>query len=142
MSTSQEEKVWSGTPSQLTNLASFIFLGLFFWLVIPLLVIIWKWLVVKCTNYELSTERLITRTGVINRNTDELELYRIRDYRLEQPLFLRIFSLGNIILETSDRSHPSVVIRAVPNAEKLREDLRKYSEQCRARKRVREIDLA
>jgi uncharacterized membrane protein YdbT with pleckstrin-like domain len=137
----EEKTVWLGTPSQVVNLGSFILLGLFFWLVIPLFIILWKWLVVKNTKYELTTERLRMRHGVLNKKTDELELYRVRDYKLEQPFFLRIFSLGNISLQTSDKSHPHVVIRAIPNSEELREQFRTHVEACRMRKGVRELDV-
>ncbi|HEX6259919.1 MAG TPA: PH domain-containing protein [Woeseiaceae bacterium] len=137
----EEKTVWLGTPSQVVNLGSFILLGLFFWLVIPLFIILWKWLVVKNTKYELTTERLRMRHGVLNKKTDELELYRVRDYKLEQPFFLRIFSLGNISLQTSDKSHPHVVIRAIPNSEQLREQFRTHVEACRMRKGVRELDV-
>lgn len=137
----EERTVWLGTPSQVINLGSFILLGLFFWLVIPLFVILWKWLVVKNMKYELTTERLRLRHGVFNKKLDELELYRVRDYKLDQPFFLRIFSLANIILQTSDRSHPTVIIQAIPDAENLREQLRNYVEACRTRKGVRELDV-
>jgi uncharacterized membrane protein YdbT with pleckstrin-like domain len=102
---------------------------------------LWKWLVVKNTKYELTTERLRMRHGVLNKKTDELELYRVRDYKLDQPFFLRIFSLGNIILQTSDKSHPHIVLEAIPNGEDLREQLRTYVEACRTRKGVRELDI-
>ena len=137
----EEKTVWLGTPSQVINLGSFILLGLFFWLVIPLFIILWKWLVVKNMKYELTTERLRMRHGVFNKKLDELELYRVRDYKLDQPFFLRIFSLGNIIMQTSDRTHPTVVIQAIADAENLREQLRTYVEACRTRKGVRELDV-
>jgi uncharacterized membrane protein YdbT with pleckstrin-like domain len=97
--------------------------------------------VVKNTKYELTTERLRMRHGVFSKHTDELELYRVRDYKLQQPFFLRIFSLGNIVLQTSDKSHPHVVLTAIPNGEDLREQLRTYVEECRTRKGVRELDV-
>jgi len=137
----EERTVWLGTPSQVINLGAFLLLGLFFWLVIPLFIILWKWLVVKNMKYELTTERLRMRHGVLNKKLDELELYRVRDYKLDQPFFLRIFSLANIILQTSDRSHPTVIIQAIPDAENLREQLRTYVEACRTRKGVRELDV-
>jgi uncharacterized membrane protein YdbT with pleckstrin-like domain len=137
----EERTVWLGTPSQVINLGPYILLGLFFWLVIPLFVILWKWLVVKNTKYELTTERLRMRHGVFNKHADELELYRVRDYKLQQPFFLRIFSLGNIILQTSDKSHPHIVLEAIANGEELREQLRTYVEACRTRKGVRELDI-
>jgi uncharacterized membrane protein YdbT with pleckstrin-like domain len=137
----QEEEVWSGTPSQVVNLGTFIICGLFFWLVFPLFIILWKWLVVKNIKYELTSQRLQTRHGVLNKKTDQLELYRVKDYKLVQPLFLRLFSLGNIVLETSDRSSPIVLIEAVPGAEALREKVRLHVEARRDSKRVREVDF-
>ena|SRR5680860_617554 len=136
-----EKPIWTGTPSQVINLPTFIVLGLFFWLVIPVFMMLWKWLVVKNTKYELTTERLKTRYGVLNKQMDEIELYRVRDYRFEQPFFLRIFSLGNVVMQTSDKSHPLVTIRAIPNGEELRERIRTHVEECRVRKGVREIDF-
>ncbi len=136
-----EREVWSGTPSQIVNVGSFILLGLFFWLVIPLVMILWKWLAIKNTKYELTSERLRTSHGILNKKTDELELYRIRDYKLDQPFFLRMFSLSNITLETSDRSDPQIVLQAIPNGEELREKLRTHVEECRTKKRVREVDF-
>lgn len=138
---SEEKDIWSGTPSQVTNFGSFIGLGLFFWLVFPLFAMLWRWLTVKNTKYELTTERLRTRHGVLSKKTDELELYRVRDYTFEQPFFLRLFSLGNVVLETSDRTHPQVTIKAVGNGDALRETLRTHVEACRVKKRVREVDF-
>ena len=138
---SEEKDVWFGTPSQIVNLGSFIFGVLFFWLVLPLPIVLWKWLAIKNTEYKLTTQRLRTRHGILNKKTDELELYRIRDYKFDQPFFLRMFSLGNIILVTSDRSHPRVVLKAIPNGEELLEKLRTYVEECRTKKHVREVDF-
>ena len=137
----EEREVWSGTPSQVINLPTFVVCVLLFFLVIPVFYALWRWLVVKMTKYELTTERLRTRYGVLNRKTDELELYRVRDYKFDQPFYLRIFSLGNIIMDTSDRSHPRVTIRAIPNGEQLREQIRTHVEACRVAKRVREVDF-
>jgi len=138
----EEKLIWSGTPSQVVNVPTFLMWGLFIWLVIPLFVILWHWLLIKMTTYELTTERLRTRHGVLNKKMDELELYRVRDYKLDQPFWLRIFSLGNIHLHTSDLSNPTITIRAIPNSEKVREQIRSNVEACRVKKGVREIDVS
>jgi uncharacterized membrane protein YdbT with pleckstrin-like domain len=136
-----EEVVWAGSPSQVVNLPVFVVCALLCWLVVPIFVALWKWLVVKNIRYELTTERLKLRQGVLNRILDEIELYRVRDYRLEQPFFLRIFSLGNIIVRTTDTTHPLLVLRAVRDGENVLEALRRNVEECRARKNVRALDL-
>jgi uncharacterized membrane protein YdbT with pleckstrin-like domain len=138
---STEEAIWSGTPSQVVNFGTFIVYGLFFWLVFPLFAMLWKWLGIKNTKYELTNQRFRTRYGILNKKMDDLELYRVKDYRVDNPLFLRMFSLGNIILQTSDKSSPVVTISAVPNAEELVEKIRTCVEARRDHKRVREVDF-
>ena len=163
-----EHTVWQGTPSQIINLSQYLLWGLVFTVLlvsgvfilksmdtipsgavamliviaaIPLVAAGWKWVIVANTKYELTTQRLRTRTGVFNKRLDELELYRVRDYKLEQPWFLRLFSLSNIVLQTSDKSTPQVVLRAIPRGDFLREQMRTYVEEARMRRGVREIDL-
>ena len=138
---SDEQLVWSGSPSQILNLPVFVVCGVLFFLVIPIFIALWKWLVLRNTRYELTSERLKIRSGVLNKELDELELYRVRDYKLEQPLVLRIFSLGNITLRTADTSHPYIVLRAIHDGEHVREQIRKYVEECRGKKRVLPLDL-
>jgi uncharacterized membrane protein YdbT with pleckstrin-like domain len=133
--------VWNGSPSQMVNVPVFVACALLFWLVIPVGVAIWKWLVVRNLRYELTTERLRVRHGVLNKALEEIELYRVRDYKLEQPLLLRMFSLGNITVTSTDVSQPFVLIYAIRNCEQVREQIRFYVEDCRTRKRVRAIDL-
>ncbi|MGH8667764.1 MAG: PH domain-containing protein [Burkholderiales bacterium] len=138
---SDEKALWSGTPSQLVNLPWYVLWLLLCWLVIPLLILLWQWLVIRNTVYELTSERLKLRSGVLNKELDEVELYRVRDYKLEQPFFLRLFGLGNITMQTSDRSHPVLTLRAVRSGERLYEQLRQAVEQSRAKKGVRELDV-
>ena len=136
-----EELVWSGGPSQLVNFVVYLVCGLLAWLVVPIFYAIWKWLVVKNTRYELTTERLRMRHGVLNKELDEIELYRVRDYKLEQPLLLRIFSLGHVTVTTTDVAQPVVKLRAIADSETVREQVRHHVEQCRTKKRVLPIDL-
>jgi uncharacterized membrane protein YdbT with pleckstrin-like domain len=137
----EEKDLWRGTPSQLVNLGWYILWLLLSWLVIPLFILLWQWLVIRTTVYELTSERLKLRSGVLNKHLDEVELYRVRDYKFEQPFFLRLFGLGNIVLQTSDRSHPRVRLRAIREGEALYEQIRGAVEQARARKGVRELDV-
>ena len=153
-----EETVWKGGPSQVVNYPTFLacFLvavmfitigaGTNFWplylgVIIPVIAAGWKFLVVRCQGYEITTQRLRIFEGVLNRDIDEIELYRVKDSRLLLPFWLRVFGLGNIALETSDRTHPSPVLLAVKDAQEVREQLRKHVEILRDQKRVREVDF-
>lgn len=110
-------------------------------LVVPLLMWLIRWWVTKCTAYELTTQRLKISKGILNRKLDELELFRVKDYSMDQPLFLRLLGLGNLTMATSDVSSPTVEIKAIPNVEAVREMLRTAVQTERDRKRVRELDL-
>ena len=138
---SEEEPILSTSPSQVINLPSFFLLGLIFFLIIPLFIILYKWLVIKNTKYELTTERIKTKSGILNKITNDLELYRIKDYTLEQPFLLRIFGLSNIKLKTSDKSDPLLSMIAIENGEDILEKIRFYTEEARKNKGVKEFDL-
>lgn len=130
--------IWRGRPSQWLNFGCFVVCGLLFWLVVPMFVAWWRWLAIRNTRYELSTDRLFTYSGVLNKKTDELELYRVKDYSQESPFFLRLVGLSNVLLKTSDDSHPYVNIKAISDATSVRQLLRTNVEACRAKSKVRE----
>ena len=100
-----------------------------------------RWWITKCTSYELTSQRLKISSGILNRKLDELELFRVKDYAMDQPLFLRMVGLGNLTLVTSDASSPTVTISAIANVEDVREKLRNAVQAERDRKRVREMDV-
>ncbi|NIP97108.1 MAG: PH domain-containing protein [Akkermansiaceae bacterium] len=101
----------------------------------------WNYLVVRCQRYEVTTQRLRLVEGVLNQRIDEVELYRVKDTQILRPVLLRVFGLGNLQLETSDRTHPKPVLAAIKNATEVREQLRKHVETLRDQKRVREVDF-
>jgi uncharacterized membrane protein YdbT with pleckstrin-like domain len=105
--------------------------------VIPLLIGLIKWLDNKYRRYRVTTERLRLSRGILSRKTDEVELYRVKDYVLVEPFWLRLFGLGDIVMQTTDDANPKVHIRAIPQAPALRDQIRKYVEICREKKHVR-----
>lgn len=151
-----ETTFWKGSPSQWLNIGPFsvaillaigimaggIFFPLaFIALIIPALYLLWSYLTVRCQTFELTTERLRITKGVINQHIDEVELYRVKDIIVERKWWMRLTGLGNVHMETSDRSLPQVDIPAIRDCIGLREALRKKVEAMRDRKRVREMDF-
>ena len=151
-----ENVLWKGSPSQVLNLGHYVlailvaigfgvggafFPPLWFGIIIPLVWMLWAFLQVRCEVYELTDQRLRLRTGVLNQKIDELELYRVKDTSMDRPLKLRLFGLSTVLLDTSDRSHPKVELRAISKADELREKLRERVEYLRDKKRVREVDF-
>ncbi len=154
--TKDEVLVWKGESSQIVNLGhhficiiligGLFFLGLkfspyIFWAIpIVLLKMIYNWYFIKSAKYILTTQRLIRKSGIINVITFEIELYRIKDALLFEPILLRIFSLGNIYLASSQKSTHNFTIQAVSNATQLREVIRTLVEKRRSEKGVSEFD--
>jgi len=110
-------------------------------LIIPLGMWVVRWWITRTTAYELTSQRLKIHYGILNRRLEELELYRVKDYVMDQPLFLRLLGLGNLTLVTSDASTPKIVLRAIPGVAAVREQLRIAVQSERDRKRVRELDV-
>ena len=154
-----EESLWKGSTSQLVHFwtyllwiivaAGIIVAGIFLLnpliyaaLAVPFLGMMIRYLLTRSTVYELTTQRLRKTSGILHKKLDELELYRVKDSTLEQPLLLRLFGLGNINVLSSDATMPMVQINAVPGAYDMREKLRVAVEAERDRKRVREVDYA
>ena len=108
---------------------------------LPLAYMVWKWLVVRCRVYELTSQRLRMYEGVLNQEIDEIELYRVQDTTIHRPFILRIFNLSTIHLATSDRTHQKVDMHAIHDGVTVREMIRKNVEIIRDSKRVREVDF-
>ena len=149
---SQEQTIWKGNPSFVINLIMdvlsilvilcIIFFNVpIYFVALPILFMLWNFLSIKTTVYQLTTERLKVSHGILNKKINELELYRVKDYRVEQPLHIRLFGLGNIILDTSDKSNPVMILRAISNSEELLNSIRKHVEERRSSKSIRELDI-
>ncbi|UZS00073.1 PH domain-containing protein [Chondrinema litorale] len=99
-----------------------------------------SWLRVYMIEYKLTTDRLFKKHGIFKQEIDELELYRIKDYTIISPFISRLFSVANIRLDTSDKSHSVLYLMAIKDTERVNQTIRKQVEILRSRKGVREID--
>lgn len=90
--------------------------------------------------YTLTTERFNEESGIFSKTTEVLELFRVKDITLSQPFSLRMWGLGNIVMDTSDKSTPVVIIYGVKDAGSVVNMLRKHVDIMRTQKGVREVD--
>lgn len=151
-----EFTIWQSSSSQIENFGTFLFYGiltvillvagtqfalLLILVIVPVTYILMKWLQTKCKTYELTNQRLRISSGVLSRNTEDIELFRIKDTKLEQPIFIRLFGRGNVIVVSADMTQPMLMIEAVPKANELRETLRAHINEQRKMKMVREMEI-
>lgn len=132
-----EQTIWSGTSSQWKNLGPFLACLL----VLPIPWAIYRWLVVKTTQFTLTNERLVTKRGIFSVTTDTLELYRVHDMEVTQSFPQRLVGLKTVQLVTGDTTSPRVLIDHIPASLNLQDKIRQYVEECRMRKRVRTVDV-
>jgi uncharacterized membrane protein YdbT with pleckstrin-like domain len=104
-------------------------------LILPVGYMFWKWLVVRSTKLTLTDQRIIVTHGVLNKHTNETELYRVRDTSVREPFFYRMFGLGNIIVYTTDEAIPTHTFIAYRNPHWVKDQIRNYCEICRQKKR-------
>ncbi|MBP3338551.1 MAG: PH domain-containing protein [Lachnospiraceae bacterium] len=88
------------------------------------------------TKYMFNSDKLVINTGFFNVHEEEIRLYRIMDVTLSKKLLQRIFGVGTIIVNSSDKTTPILQIKSVKNSEKVKNMLSDYVEAARKKNRV------
>ena len=165
-STTSDQEIWHGHPSQWT--AFMFYLGCFGLVIllvagsyyasgfetledvyyypalaIPLvlLAVLIKYFIVRTKEYRLTTERLLVESGILTRNSEEIELYRVRDWAVHKPFWLRIVGRGHVRVLSTDATAPDLYLTGIAKPEKVRELIRTNVENARDKKRVRHVDI-
>jgi len=102
-----------------------------------------KWVQNLAATFEISEERLVIRRGIIMKSVDEIELYRIKDVRINFSLLNQMAGIGRITVSSSDETTRGgdLVIPEIQKAQERREHLRRLVDTARQKRRVREIDM-
>jgi membrane protein YdbS with pleckstrin-like domain len=70
-------------------------------------------------SYELSHEQLIHREGLLKRVTNRIETIDIDDVTLEQTLFERLVGIGSVLVMSSDKTHPKLLLRGIDDVQRI-----------------------
>lgn len=116
------------------------FLGL---VAVSLLIILWRWFENMSAKYEVTEERLIIRRGIVSKSIDEIELYRIKDIKIDFSLINQVAGIGRLTIASSDETTRAgdLVIAGIDRAQERRETLRRLVDAARQKRNVREIDM-
>jgi hypothetical protein len=82
------------------------------------------------------------KQGLLTVRTDYLELYRVTDLVVEEPLGERILGYGRVVLVSSDRSQPKRVLRGVRDPEKMADLIRQHVESQKRARRITTVSEA
>lgn len=113
-------------------------------LLAAVVIVLVKWIQNLAAKYELTEERLIVRRGIIMKSIDEVELYRVKDVRIDFSIVNQMAGIGRISITSSDettRQTGELVLRDIERAQARREQLRRLVDTARQKRRVREIDM-
>lgn len=88
------------------------------------------------TKYTLTREKLLVETGILNKDQEEIRLYRIMDMTLKRSFWQRLFGLGTIHCCTADKTAPELDIKWIPDSANVKELLSDLVEAERMEKRV------
>ena len=108
-----------------------------------LAIVLVVWFRNLAATYEICRDRLLIRRGIFIKSIDEVELYRVKDVRLDFTLVNQMAGIGTITVTSSDETTrgAALTLPHVERAQPRREELRRLVEEARQRRRVREIDM-
>lgn len=96
-------------------------------------------LLVLTIKYELTEEQFLITKGIFSIETNYLELYRIKDLKVNNPFIFRLIGAYNLTIFTSDKTDPILLIKGI-NQKDFSTKLRTYVEINRRLKGVFEVD--
>ncbi len=97
-------------------------------------------LAILCTEIRLTEDLLNFRRGIFNKFEKGIELHRIKDISLYEPLLYRLLGLQNIYIVASDQTIRFPKLIGVPKSAGLYELLKNYVDTAWEAKGVREFD--
>jgi uncharacterized membrane protein YdbT with pleckstrin-like domain len=104
---------------------------------VPLLLGIgYAWLVRLGAEYRLYDDSLEIETGLVSRNVDNLQLFRVRDLRLRQSVLGRLVGVGDVSVTSTDQSTPHLTLRGVSQPRALYDTLREGVARSQATRRT------
>ena len=110
---------------------------------IGLAVLLVIWVRNLAATYEVTEERVIIHRGIVFKSIDEIELYRVKDVRLDFTLLNQWAGIGTLCVRSSDETTRGgdLLMPHVDKARERREQIRRLVDTARQRRGVREIDM-
>ncbi|OKS86670.1 hypothetical protein RG47T_2127 [Mucilaginibacter polytrichastri] len=89
--------------------------------------------------YIITPEVIRVSRGIFFKRIDQVEMYRVKDYIVTQPLLLQLFSLMNVTLKSTDPENPILWLVGIPQSD-LIDTIRDHVQEARKDNRIYEIN--
>lgn len=91
------------------------------------------WVRRRSIHYRLTNQRFFTRTGFIARKVEELELFRVKDVKVQQSMLQRLLRIGSVTIYSSDDTAPEIRLLGVRRPDEVKETIRTCYRSSRRR---------
>ncbi len=95
--------------------------------IIVVLILLLKIVKLKMTYYEISPDRIEWSRGILDRQVDNLDMFRVIDLKMRRSLLDCIFGIGTVGLITTDKSDPEFVFQKIRRPRELYDAIKKAS---------------
>lgn len=95
--------------------------------------------VLALTQWTVTREQILIHEGLLHRETNYTELYRVTDFRLTQSFTEMILGIYTLTVYSSDKSNPKLRIFGIANAKPVVETIRRRVEAQRQEKHITEF---
>lgn len=133
--------LWSASEGQVSNAGVYLLAILTFWLLLPILYAGYRYLRTARHRYTLTDQRFIEESGILVKHVETVELYRIKDLSVKGTLLQSIFGRGQIVIQSTDATCPTLLVNAVANPVAVSEQIRHAVETRRSERGVRAFDF-
>ena len=91
---------------------------------LAVIVLIDMWIKFASRKYRITNQRLFLTTGLLARKTEEIELFRVKDIKVDQGILQRLLRYGTVTVFSSDETAPQLALAGIGNPMEVKETLR------------------
>lgn len=98
-----------------------------------------RYAVLRAYSWTISKVKICRKHGILTKQVDYIELYRVVDYKETQSFLQQLFGVKTVVIISTDKSEPAMLIKGVPAKTDLVNYTRKLVEQNKKENRIYEI---
>lgn len=94
---------------------------------------------IRNSRYVITPEVIRISRGILFKRTDQVELFRVKDYIVTRPFLLQLFRLMDVTLKSTDPENPVIWLRGIPESDII-DTLRERVQKTRKDNKIFEIN--
>jgi uncharacterized membrane protein YdbT with pleckstrin-like domain len=112
----------------------------FIWFsLLTLAMAVYRFSYIRRISYLITPEFVRIGRGIFFKRTDQVELFRVKDYIITQSFLLQVFRLMDLELRSTDPVNPVIWLRGIPYSD-LVDTIREHVQEVRQHNRIYEIN--